>query len=120
MRRILTKKGWQVHEAGDGRQGLEEMQRISPRLVLLDLLMPEMDGFRTLTEMQRLPELRKIPVVIVTSKDLSATEMRWLRDRAVAVVAKGTGSRAQLVEALERQISRPRIVDVDNRLERPE
>ncbi|MCC2690807.1 MAG: hypothetical protein K0S21_3610, partial [Rhizobiaceae bacterium] len=114
MRRILTKKGWQVHEAGDGRQGLEQMKRSSPRLVLLDLLMPEMDGFQTLTEMQSLPELRKIPVVIVTSKDLSATEMNWLRDRAAAVVTKGAGSRAQLVRALERQIARSDVAQVDS------
>jgi CheY-like chemotaxis protein len=63
-----------------------------------------MDGFQTLTEMQRMEELRKVPVIIVTSKDLSTTEMNWLRDRAAAVVTKGESSRAQLVEALERQI----------------
>lgn len=65
------------------------MKRILPRLVLLDLLMPEMDGFQTLSEMQRIPELQNIPVVVVTSKDLSASELKWLRDRAVAVVNKG-------------------------------
>ncbi|RLP22141.1 response regulator [Mesorhizobium sp. YM1C-6-2] len=105
LRRILTKKNWQVHEASNGVRGIELMKRLSPRLVLLDLLMPEMDGFETLSEMQRIPELQNIPVVVVTSKDLSANELNWLRDRAVAVVAKGANSRSQLVEALERQIS---------------
>jgi signal transduction histidine kinase/CheY-like chemotaxis protein/HAMP domain-containing protein len=105
LRRILTKKNWQVHEASNGVRGIELMKRLSPRLVLLDLLMPEMDGFETLSEMQQNPELQNIPVVVVTSKDLSANELNWLRDRAVAVVAKGANSRSQLVEALERQIS---------------
>jgi CheY-like chemotaxis protein len=105
LRRILTKKNWQVHEASNGVRGIELMKRLSPRLVLLDLLMPEMDGFETLSEMQQIPELQNIPVVVVTSKDLSANELNWLRDRAVAVVAKGANSRSQLVEALERQIS---------------
>ena len=105
LRRILTKKNWQVHEASDGVRGIELMKRLSPRLVLLDLLMPEMDGFETLSEMQQIPELQNIPVVVVTSKDLSANELNWLRDRAVAVVTKGANSRSQLVEALERQIS---------------
>jgi CheY-like chemotaxis protein len=67
--------------------------------------MPEMDGFETLNEMQQIPELQNIPVVVVTSKDLSANELNWLRDRAVAVVTKGANSRSQLVEALERRIS---------------
>ncbi|MGN7753364.1 response regulator [Sinorhizobium sp. 22678] len=104
LRRILVKRKWTVHEAGDGIRGLEMMKRILPRLVLLDLLMPEMDGFQTLSEMQRIPELQNIPVVVVTSKDLSANELKWLRDRAVAVVNKGANSRSQLVAALERQI----------------
>jgi signal transduction histidine kinase/CheY-like chemotaxis protein/HAMP domain-containing protein len=105
LRRILVKRNWRVHEANDGVRGLELMKRLLPRLVLLDLLMPEMDGFQTLNEMQQSPELRNIPVVVVTSKDLSTSELKWLRDRAVAVVTKGANSRSQLVEALERQIS---------------
>jgi CheY-like chemotaxis protein len=104
LRRILVKRKWTVHEAADGIRGLELMKRLKPRLVLLDLLMPEMDGFQTLSEMQSVPELQNIPVVVVTSKDLSANEVTWLRDRAVAVVNKGANSRSQLVEALERQI----------------
>ncbi|MBB4186505.1 response regulator [Sinorhizobium terangae] len=105
LRRILVKRNWTVHEAGDGVRGLEMMKRLLPRLVLLDLLMPEMDGFQTLSEMQRIPELQNIPVVVVTSKDLSSNELIWLRDRAVAVVNKGANSRSQLVKALERQIA---------------
>ena len=105
LRRILLKRDWKVHETSDGNRGLELMQRLRPRLVLLDLIMPEMDGFQTLNEMQARPELQAIPVVVVTSKDLTANELKWLRDRAVAVVAKGANSRSKLVEALERQIA---------------
>jgi CheY-like chemotaxis protein len=105
LRRILIKKDWRVHEASDGVRGLGLMKRLLPRLVVLDLLMPEMDGFQTLSEMQQTPELQNIPVVVVTSKDLSMNELEWLRDRAVAVVTKGANSRSQLVKALERQIS---------------
>ncbi|MBP2233975.1 signal transduction histidine kinase/DNA-binding response OmpR family regulator/HAMP domain-containing protein/ElaB/YqjD/DUF883 family membrane-anchored ribosome-binding protein [Sinorhizobium kostiense] len=104
LRRILVKRNWTVHEAADGVRGIEMMKRLLPRLVLLDLLMPEMDGFQTLNEMQRSPDLQNIPVVVVTSKDLSAKELSWLRERAVAVVNKGATSRSQLVAALERQI----------------
>jgi PAS domain S-box-containing protein len=105
LRRILVKRNWTVHEASGGVRGLELMKRLRPRLILLDLLMPEMDGFQTLKEMRAIPELQNIPVVVVTSKDLSANELKWLRDRAVAVVTKGANSRSKLVEALERQIA---------------
>ncbi len=105
LRRILVKNGWTVREAGNGARGLELMRQRPPRLVLLDLLMPEMDGFQTLNEMQQSPEFQTIPVVVVTSKDLSANELKWLRERAVAVVNKGANSRNQLVQALERQIA---------------
>jgi PAS domain S-box-containing protein len=105
LRRILLKRDWKVHETSDGNRGLEMMQRLRPRLVLLDLIMPEMDGFQTLNEMHARPELQSIPVVVVTSKDLTANELKWLRDRAIAVVAKGANSRSKLVEALERQIA---------------
>ena len=105
MRRILVKNGWSVREAGNGARGLELMRQMRPRLVLLDLLMPEMDGFQTLNEMQQSPEFQKIPVVVVTSKDLSVNELKWLRERAAAVVNKGANSRKQLVKALERQIA---------------
>jgi CheY-like chemotaxis protein/two-component sensor histidine kinase len=104
LRRILVKRDWTVHETNDGIGGLEMMQRLRPRVVLLDLIMPEMDGFQMLNEIQMRPELRSIPVVVVTSKDLSAQELKWLRNRAVEVVAKGASSRSKLIEALERQI----------------
>jgi CheY-like chemotaxis protein len=63
--------------------------------------------------MQQIPELRNIPVVVITSKDLSSMELKWLRDRAVAVVTKGANSRSQLVEALERQIGPRETAGVD-------
>jgi CheY-like chemotaxis protein len=68
--------------------------------------MPGMDGFAVLSEMQRSEDLRCIPVIIVTSKDLTGDERAWLRERAVAVVTKDAETRGRLVEALKRQIPR--------------
>jgi CheY-like chemotaxis protein len=55
LRRILAKRGWTVHEAHNGVRGLEMMKTLSPHVVLLDLIMPEMNGFEMLNEMQRTP-----------------------------------------------------------------
>ena len=104
LRRILVKQGFTVHEAADGARGLEQMRRLKPQAVLLDLMMPVMNGFAVLSEMQRDPSLSGIPVIVVTSKDLTGGERNWLREHAVSVIAKDAGTREQLVDALERQI----------------
>ncbi len=104
LRRILVKQGLTVHEAADGARGLEQMRRLKPQAVLLDLMMPVMNGFAVLSEMQRDPALSSIPVIVVTSKDLTGGERNWLREHAVSVIAKDAGTREQLVDALERQI----------------
>ncbi len=107
LRRTLVKQGWSVHEAADGLRGLEQIRNLKPRVVILDLMMPEMDGFEVLTEMQSVPELTDTRVIVLTAKDLSGAEKTWLREHAGAVVAKGAGARGDLVAALQRQIPRP-------------
>ena len=107
LRRILARNGWTVHEAHNGVRGLEQMKRLKPSVVLLDLIMPEMNGFEMLKEIQREPELRIIPVIVVTSKDLSGEERAWLHDHAASVLTKDANTRIELVKELERQIPRP-------------
>lgn len=69
--RILTAsgQGYRVLQASDGRQAIEMMHSRKPQAVFLDLMMPEMDGFEVLREMQRDEELRVLPVVVVSSLD---------------------------------------------------
>ncbi len=107
MRRILVKQGWMVEEAANGLRALDAMRRSKPHVVLLDLMMPEMDGFETLREMQEDPELRDIHVIVITARDLSGDELEWLGEHAASVVAKDANTRGRLVAALERQIPRP-------------
>jgi PAS domain S-box-containing protein len=71
LRRSLEKGGWTVTEAANGRAALEEIARKPPGLILLDLMMPEMDGFEMLEELRARPEWRSIPVVVITAKELS-------------------------------------------------
>jgi len=77
--RTLEKEGWVVEEAENGLEGLKMLDIFAPDLILLDLMMPEMDGFQFLTELQKTEEGRAIPVVVVTAKDLTSEDYEQLR-----------------------------------------
>ena len=101
LRRSLAKQGWAVAEAPNGRVGLERIRERVPALVLLDLQMPEMDGFEFLEELRTDPEWTRVPpVVVLTSKDLTQDERDFLTGQVERVVQKGTYSR----EALLREV----------------
>ena len=90
LRRTLQKEGWTVAEAVNGREALGQLERSRPALVLLDLMMPEMDGFEVLERMRREDAWRDIPVIIVTAKDLTREEVDRLNGQVVKVLQKGT------------------------------
>ena len=94
---ILSANGWEVEEAEDGRAALERMATFRPTLILLDLMMPVMDGFDFLVELHARPEWRDIPVVVLTSKDLTAEDRRMLSGRVEQVFEKDSWSHEQLV-----------------------
>ncbi|RKZ65423.1 MAG: hypothetical protein DRQ48_11635, partial [Gammaproteobacteria bacterium] len=71
MARTLEKNGWKVSEANNGQEALDMMADVQPQLILLDLMMPVMDGFGFLAEMRARPEWQDIPVIVITAKDLS-------------------------------------------------
>jgi CheY-like chemotaxis protein len=93
-RRILSTalrgEGWKVDEAENGRVGLECIQRSKPSLILLDLMMPEMDGFEFVAQLRKLPENRNIPIVVLTAKEISAEERRALNGQVAKVVQKAS------------------------------
>ena len=96
---MLSRAGWSVATAENGRLGLESVARITPSLILLDLVMPELDGFGFLKALRERPEWRGIPVVVVTSKDLDAHDRERLRG-VERVVAKTKSELAALAEQL--------------------
>ena len=78
LKRTLQKDGWAVAEASNGREALAAIARQRPALILLDLMMPEMDGFELLGELRQHPEWQNIPVVVITAKDLSDEDRLFL------------------------------------------
>jgi signal transduction histidine kinase/CheY-like chemotaxis protein len=88
LRRRLEPDGWLISEAADGEAALVSMREHTPDLVILDLLMPTLDGFGVLDEMRRDPALVDLPVIIMTAMDLTAGDMAHLRGRVRHVVQK--------------------------------
>jgi signal transduction histidine kinase/CheY-like chemotaxis protein len=112
LRRILSKRGWSVTEAADGSDALSVLGRTRPAVVLLDLMMPGMDGFEVLDAMRREATWRDIPVVVITAKDLTAEEVTWLNQRAERVFQKGAYKRSELVGTIHEMIARGRGTSV--------
>ena len=88
LRRLLEQQGWAVREAANGRIGLDRVAEEAPRLILLDLMMPEMDGFEFVRRLQETADWRSIPVVVVTAKDITEDDLRRLRGYAQQILRK--------------------------------
>jgi PAS domain S-box-containing protein len=93
---LLAREGLPVRAAEHGGLALAEVEAEKPALILLDLMMPEMDGFTFLRRLRRRPEWRDIPVVVLTAKDITAEDRRRLSGQADRVIAKGSLSLADL------------------------
>ncbi|PSN16639.1 histidine kinase [filamentous cyanobacterium CCT1] len=100
MRRQLIKAGWQVLEAENGRTALDLMQTQTPGIILLDLMMPEMDGFEFLDELRRQPQWRDIPVLVLTAKDLTPDDRRRLDGQIERIYQKGSFDRQALLNEI--------------------
>ena len=97
MRRKLQKSGLEVVEAENGQVGLERVAERMPDLLLLDLMMPVMDGFQFAAELRKHPEWRKIPVVVLTAKELTTEDRLQLNGYVEKVLQKGTCGRDELL-----------------------
>ncbi len=98
--RQLTKAGWRVIEAENGRKALDLLQTEQPGLILLDLMMPEMDGFEFLRELRQHPQWRSLPAIVLTAKDLTTEERQWLSKQTQRICSKGSTSRQLLLEEI--------------------
>jgi len=106
LRRMLERAGWAVTEAENGRVALERLAARTPRLVLLDLMMPEMDGFDFLDAVRRQPTLRTLPVIVLTAKDLTEDDRRRLNGGVDRIVQKGEPDPEWLMRELHTLVTR--------------
>src|SRR5262249_46600418 len=109
MRAALEQDGWLPEEAENGRVALALLEERPYDAVLLDLMMPEMNGFELLMEMRARERLHDIPVIVITAKDLTAEERSLLELGTKQVLQKGLKEEMMkdVLQALSRYASRP-------------
>ncbi|MBT5925249.1 MAG: response regulator [Verrucomicrobia bacterium] len=105
FRRNLEKEGWNVREAANGKFGLKEMHKTLPALILLDLMMPEMDGFEFMEEIRMHPDWRGIPVIVITSKELTDEDRKRLNGQVTLIMEKSSFKTEELLKEIQRQIA---------------
>ena len=97
---VLEAEGYTTLLAASGSQALDMLSRVSPAAILLDLLMPEMDGFEVLRRIKEERMSRDIPVFILTAKDLTERDLNYLAGKTHALFLKGEAWREALVAQL--------------------
>ncbi len=105
VREWLVGEQWLVHEAVNGREALTLLRANTPDVILLDLMMPEMDGFQIVAALQEEPLWRDVPVIVITARDLDARDRERLNSGVHSVLIKNTFRPTELVERI-RQLTR--------------
>jgi len=108
LRRTLQKEGWQIREAANGRVGLEQLPHGKPGLILLDLMMPEMDGFEFMHQLRQRADCRDVPVIVITAKDLTEQDRQRLKGEVIRIIQKGAMSQEALLAQVRSLLSSPR------------
>jgi CheY-like chemotaxis protein len=105
--RTLASMGYAAYAAVNGRNGLDWLaSHPTPSLILLDLMMPEMDGFEFLRELRKQPAFTDVPVIVVTAKDLTADDIRILSGQTEKIIPKDQTYLSELAAAVRGRLAR--------------
>jgi CheY-like chemotaxis protein len=105
IQQALERDGWAITPAENGRVALARLAEARPDAILLDLLMPEMDGFEFLAELRRRVSGRDIPVLVLTAKDLTEEDRRRLNGEVERVIQKRAYGREELLQEVGRRLA---------------
>ena len=97
LRQTLPESDFELTCAEDGEAGLQAIEARRPDVILLDLIMPKLDGFGVIERTARTPEWRNIPIIVISAKELTADESKTLRE-SVAFVMKKQGFDGDLLK----------------------
>jgi signal transduction histidine kinase/DNA-binding response OmpR family regulator len=100
FQRTVERAGWNAEIAENGRVGLDKLNQQTPDIILLDLMMPEMDGLEFLSTMRQNPEWQTLPVIAITAKTLTESDKKQLGEQAQRVLEKGDYSKDDLVQQI--------------------
>ena len=105
LKRALERSGYEVETAADGEEGLDRVVELRPSLVLLDLMMPKVDGFEVLERLREDDMLRDLPVLCFTARDLDGDDRARLQRGMAKVLQKGGRGGEALLEEIRRQVA---------------
>jgi CheY-like chemotaxis protein len=104
---VLEPAGFGVINAGGGREAIQLAKSTSPDLVLLDLMMPDVNGFAVVEALRADPATRHVPIMVLTARNLTAADKRQLNGHVSTILSRGSTAAADLVEHLHRLIPVP-------------
>jgi CheY-like chemotaxis protein len=96
-RMIESQEGYEVMEAAGGQEAIDMISSVHPNIIVLDLMMPDVDGFAVLESIKANTETRHIPIIVVTAKDLTQQEQDTLHKRVEALLQKGIFEQQELL-----------------------
>jgi CheY-like chemotaxis protein len=105
MKRLLTNAKCDVAAAKNGVEALKQLEASQPDLMLLDLMMPEMDGFEVVAKVRNDARWRSIPIVVITAKDLTDEDRARLNGGVARVFRKGSIAREELLRELRQLLA---------------
>ena len=111
-RQALQRVGWTVVEAENGRVALQRVAERRPALIILDLLMPEMNGFEMIEALRQSDHTRTIPIIVLTAKDLNAVDRASLNGSVAKVLDKAACNREDLLAEVREQVKARLCSDV--------
>jgi adenylate cyclase len=104
VRQALEPIGWKVSEAENGQAAVDSLTAARPDVIILDLMMPKMDGFEFMDELRGRPDWQEIPVVVITAKDLTEEDRDRLNGGVERIIQKS--NRDEMLRQLSREISK--------------
>ncbi len=107
--KILQEEGYQIAKAYDGEQAIESVKRSQPDLIILDLMMPNVNGFEVIEYLKAGEETRQIPIIVITGKELTRKQTQELDGKVERIVKKGILGMEEILEVVKRTIETFRV-----------
>lgn len=111
VRKLLENEPFKITTASNGQEALKEISSSRPDIILLDLLMPRMDGFAVVEYLQKDDQLRSVPVVVLTAKDLAEREKDWLQEMRIPIIKKKNLTSEKLLRVVRAAMGTERQVE---------
>jgi len=105
-RRLVEQLGCKAITAGNGIEGLQVIEKTKPDLILLDLMMPEMDGFAFMSALKKRETMRNIPIIVLTARVLSEEDLERLNNGVTTILSKGIFSSGEILNRIEAVLTR--------------